>query len=122
MTEPIGRLSHVVIDCLDPKRLADFWSKALNVLVAYEWHQYVVLQPSESGHPSLAFQQVGELKVGKNRAHLDLMVGDLDAAQSAAVSLGARFLHEHHEDGVTVRIMADPEDNEFCLVKVPPAS
>ena len=119
MPEPVGRLGHIVIDCHDPKALAAFWSQALGVPIAYEWQQYVVLAPSAQGHPGLAFQRVPEPKAGKNRVHVDLMVDDLDTAQAATEALGGRLLDEHHQQGVSVRIMADPEGNELCLVKLP---
>lgn len=120
MAGTVGRFAHIVIDCRDPERVAAFWSGALGVPVQYRWHQYVMLRPTGEGHPGLAFQGVPEDKQGKNRVHLDLSVDDLDASQAAAEALGGRLLHEHHQDGVTVRVMADPEGNELCLVKVPP--
>lgn len=119
MTEPVGRFAHIVIDCLDPERVATFWSGALGVPVQYRWHQYVMLKPTAGGHPGLAFQGVPEGKQGKNRVHLDLAVDDLDRAQRAAEALGGTLLHEHQQDGVTVRVMADPEGNELCLVRTP---
>ena len=116
MPAPVGRLSHIVIDCHDPHALARFWSQALDVAVAHEWNQYVMLAPTGKGHPGLAFQRVPEVKQGKNRVHLDLMVTDLDAAEAAVVALGGRRLHENEQDGVQVRVMGDPEGNELCLV------
>ena len=117
----VGRFAHVVVDCHDPGRLAGFWSQVLGVDVAYEWHQYVILKSGAAGHPALAFQKVPEPKAGKNRVHLDVAVDDLDTAQARVEALGGSFVVEHGEDSVTVRIMADPEGNELCLVRVAPA-
>ena len=114
---PVGTFSHIVIDCADPERVAAFWSAALGVAITQRWHQYVMLAPTGDGHPGLAFQQVPEPKQGKNRVHLDVHVADLDVAQVAVEALGGRFLEQHVEPPVTVRVMADPEGNELCLVK-----
>lgn len=118
MTVAVGHFAHIVIDCDDPGRLAAFWSQVLDVEVAYEWHQYVVLKAGLPGHPALAFQKVPEPKAGKNRVHLDVAVEDLATAQARVEALGGSFLVEHGEDSVTVRVMADPEGNELCLVRV----
>ncbi|MET8979016.1 VOC family protein [Streptomyces sp. NPDC004539] len=72
------------------------------------------------GVPALVFQRVGEAKTGKNRVHVDLTVADLEAATRHPLALGALVVDETIEDGVTARVMADPEGNEFCLVRFPP--
>ncbi|HEY5153784.1 MAG TPA: VOC family protein, partial [Acidimicrobiales bacterium] len=77
---PIGRLSHIVVDCADPERLARFWTEALGIEVAAHWNQYVILAPTSEGAPALAFQEVSEAKQTKNRVHVDVEVADLDVA------------------------------------------
>lgn len=119
MPEPVGRFAHIVVDCRDPERVAAFWSAALGTPIQYRWHQYVMLAPIHEGHPGFAFQGVPEDKQGKNRVHLDLQVDDLDTAQAAIEALGGTLLQENHQDPVVVRVMADPEGNELCLVKLP---
>jgi len=112
----IGRLSHVVVDCTDADRLGLFWSEALGVEVAARWHQYVMLTATSDGGPVLAFQEVPEPKQGKNRVHIDLEVPDLDEASARIEALGGSVLADHQEDGVNIRVVADPEGNELCLV------
>ncbi|MGW0703121.1 VOC family protein [Streptomyces sp. NPDC002867] len=114
------RLSHIVMDCADPERLAAFWSDLVGVQIKTRWRQYVILAPSGDGVPALVFQRVGEAKMGKNRVHVDLTVVDLEAATRHALALGALVIDETTEDGVTARVMADPEGNEFCFVRLPP--
>ncbi|MER6124612.1 VOC family protein [Streptomyces sp. NPDC001795] len=111
-------LPHIVMDCADPERLAAFWSDLVGVPIKTRWRQYVILEPTEDGAPALAFQRVGEAKTGKNRAHVDLTVADLGAATRHALTLGALVIDESTEDGVTARVMADPEGNECCLVRL----
>src|SRR3954454_18041205 len=113
----IGRLSHLVIDCADADRLGAFWSEVLGVEVAARWNQYVMLTPTTEGGPSIAFQEVAEAKQGKNRVHLDLEVPDLDEASALVEALGGSVLEVQEQEGVHIRVMADPEGNEWCLVR-----
>lgn len=70
-----------------------------------------------AGHatsPRLFFQLVPESRVVKNRVHLDLAAADHAAEIDRLTGLGARVLAvlEHWTT------MADPDGNEFCLVRV----
>ena len=66
----------------------------------------------------LTLQRVTEPKAGKNRAHLDIFVDDLDSEVARLVSLGARVLEEHNDEGgYRTAVLADPLENEFCLVQ-----
>ena len=116
---PVGRFSHVVVDCLDPEVVAAFWAAALGVAVSGRWHQYVMLEATVHGGPSLSFQQVPEAKAGKNRVHLDLFVDDLEVASARLVALGATPGDRITEDGIAIWVHLDPEGNELCLVHVP---
>jgi hypothetical protein len=63
------------------------------------------------------FQKVPEPKTGKNRVHLDLMVGDERHRQEVdrIVALGASVLREVDEPMGRWTVLADPEGNEFCV-------
>ncbi|GGW16924.1 hypothetical protein GCM10018980_10750 [Streptomyces capoamus] len=65
----------------------------------------------------LLFQRVPEPKTGKNRLHLDLHPGPERRAEEVARlrALGARVLREVKEPAGQWVLMADPEDNEFCV-------
>jgi predicted enzyme related to lactoylglutathione lyase len=65
----------------------------------------------------LLLQKVPEPHEYKNRAHLDLGVTDLGSAVQRVVDLGGTRLEEISEYGITWAVMADPDGNEFCLVK-----
>lgn len=111
-----GTLSHLVVDCADPDRLAEFWTEILGVEVQSRWNQYVILEPHLEGAPGLVFQRVPEPKTVKNRMHLDFTIEDLAAATDLIVASGGSHVDQHEQGGVIARIMADPEGNEFCLV------
>ncbi|QTE00238.1 VOC family protein [Streptomyces cyanogenus] len=65
----------------------------------------------------LLFQRVPEPKTGKNRLHLDLHAGPERRADEVKrlQALGARVLREVQEPAGRWVLMADPEDNEFCV-------
>jgi predicted enzyme related to lactoylglutathione lyase len=50
--------------------------------------------------------------------HLDITVDDIDEAVARVESLGGHHTGERHDypQGAVV-VMADPENNEFCLVQ-----
>lgn len=91
-----GVTLQVTIDCSNPRQLTTFWSKALGYVIEFNdptnaWG--AVAGPRARG-PRLVFQRVSEPKTGKNRAHLDLHVGQLELADelNRLTSLGARVL------------------------------
>jgi hypothetical protein len=85
----------IVIDCADPRRLAEFWAAALGYVLQpppegfgswedfltergipqSEWNsRNAVVDPDERG-PRILFQRVPEPKATKNRLHLDVNAG-----------------------------------------------
>jgi len=116
-------VGYLVIDTADPLRLAPFWCALLDVSVAESIGdgQFVVLTQAEGGL-TVGFQQVDDVKTGKNRLHLDLVVDDLDAATAEIESLGGRWLEPGQTrelEGFRWRLMADPDGNEFDIDTLP---
>jgi len=106
----------LVLDCADPEALAGFWTQALGVERLGAAGNYVLLASSAS-LPKLLLQRVPEPKVSKNRMHLDIETGDVDAEVARLESIGATRVEaeartEHDSRWV---VMADPEGNEFCV-------
>lgn len=72
-------------------------------------------------HDGLLFINVPESKSGKNRLHLDLRP-DADTTRDAEIervlSLGASMVNDlRNDDGTGFVVLADPEGNEFCIVR-----
>ncbi len=117
---PVGGLDAITIDCSNPLRLSRFWADVLGTeiesAVGNPFH-YVDLRPLP-GVPILRFQRVPEHKQTKNRIHLDVSVESLDEAVTRVEALGGRLLSDHVFQEYDYRwiVMADLEDNEFCLV------
>jgi predicted enzyme related to lactoylglutathione lyase len=110
----------VVLDCADADALADFWSSALGFRRGSFHPPYVRLVDPRQRWPSLLLQQVPEPKPGKNRMHLDLQVADVQVEVERLTALGATVLDPPHDDqGFLTAILADPQGNEFCVIKPP---
>ena len=115
------RLDCVVIDSLDPMRLAQFWSVATGWQIAMETADEVAVEPPD-GDPDglpLVFVPVPEPKSGKNRVQLDLgSVSPHDQADAVTrlCKLGAKEVDIGQGDVPWV-VLADPEGNELCVLE-----
>jgi predicted enzyme related to lactoylglutathione lyase len=116
------RVQALVIDAADPSALATFWQELLGWRRTYEEDDEVVLEPP-AGSPEdgvaadLLFAKVPEGKQAKNRLHLDLRPDDRDAEVARAEALGATRVDVGQDDTATWVVLADPEGNEFCILR-----
>lgn len=135
---PFPRIAEVVLDCTDPRRLAEFYRK----LLGYEYLEDMGQEMPEEGQPDptgddwlnlmdpekrvhLAFQKVDRLPRSTwpeddipQQMHLDLMVSsreELDRQHAFVLALGGELLREHLESDQPIRIYADPEGHPFCI-------
>lgn len=106
-----------VLDCADPDLLSEFWTAALGYRTLPSQGPYRVLGPRGSSGMELVLQRVPEPKVVKNRMHIDIRTRDIEAETKRLISLGARLLRPEaiEEHGFRWFLLADPEDNEFCV-------
>ena len=109
---------HIVLDCIDPQKLAEFWSQALGYKVSGFAEQWGMLKGPRDGDVVL-LQKVPETKTGKNRMHIDVTATDIEAKATELEKIGARRLSHDtvSQFGMTWIVMADPEGNEFCVCK-----
>jgi predicted enzyme related to lactoylglutathione lyase len=108
----------LVLDCQDPKRLANFWRDALGYRDHFADAELAVLVPKQGTASSpLLLQRVPEPKVVKNRMHLDMIVDDIETEVVRLEALGARRIdHDVQRFGGTQWVrLSDPEQNEFCV-------
>ena len=112
----------LTIDSEDPDKLADFWCQALGYEITYrsdegETEREVAIEsPERKGWPILFFEVHDERKV-KNRLHLDLRPDDQEAEAARLEKLGAKRVDIGQGPDVTWVVMADPEGNEFCILR-----
>jgi predicted enzyme related to lactoylglutathione lyase len=118
-----GMASHIrtiTFDARDPYAQALWWSEVLAV----------PLSPGDSPgdpeallrthHGEVLFVQVPEAKAVKNRAHLDLEPSDRSRDEEVArvMALGAVLVDDRRRsDGTGWVVLADPEGNEFCVLR-----
>jgi len=135
-TTTYPQLLQPVLDCTDPRLLAEFYRELLGFRyragdepsesggddVDVDW--LVLLSPS--GERSLAFQQVDELPPTTwpetdvpQQMHLDMAVtsrSELDAQHERAIALGARVVLDRTDDEQEpLWVYADPAGHMFCI-------
>jgi hypothetical protein len=116
------RIQCLCIDTTDPGRLATFWQAALGWRRTFADEDEVALEPPEGSPehgvaPDLLFLRVPEEKAGKNRLHLDLRPLDQAAEVARLEALGARRADVGQGPEVTWVVLADPDGNEFCVLR-----
>ena len=116
------RIQCLCIDTTDPSGLATFWESALGWRRTFERDDEVALEPPagspEDGIvPDLLFVRVPGDKAGKNRLHLDLRPKDQAAEVARLEGLGATRVDVGQKQDVGWVVMADPEGNEFCVLR-----
>jgi predicted enzyme related to lactoylglutathione lyase len=112
-----SRWYSVVVDATDPQRLARWWGEVLDYHLEYDQPDEAVLKAHGHGHPDLTFVRVPDAKQVKNRLHIDLNPDDRDAEVERLVNMGARHVDVGQGDDVTWVVLADPEGNEFCVLR-----
>jgi predicted enzyme related to lactoylglutathione lyase len=112
-------LHPIVIDTHDLPGLARFWAEALHWQVLSEREREVVIGPEVSAPVGICFMPVTDRKTVKNRLHLDLTTtaDDRDAEIDRLLALGARRVDVGQTGEESGTVLADPEGNEFCVVR-----
>jgi catechol 2,3-dioxygenase-like lactoylglutathione lyase family enzyme len=116
------RIQCLCIDTANPAALAAFWQSALGWRRTFERDDEVVLEPPEGSPedgivPDLLFLRVTEEKAGKNRLHLDLRPQDQAAEVARLQGLGAMLADVGQGAEVSWVVMADPDGNEFDVLR-----
>ena len=119
------RIRDIVIDSVDPPKLARFWAAALDGYAVRPYDAAEIARLAERGFtpetdpgvavdgpgPTFFLQRVSAPKTARNRLHLDLVGGPRPEEVARLRGLGASVRDAH--EGYTV--MQDPEGNEFCV-------
>lgn len=114
-----ARISCVCIDAVKPRPVAHFWAAVLGWDVVEDSDEGISLAAPERDLPTLDVLPVPEAKQVKNRLHLDLRADGttFDAEVERLEGLGARRVNVGQGPDATWVVFADPEDNEFCLLR-----
>ncbi len=114
-----GPVAAVVCGCRDPQALAGFWELASGFTRQAASDGFVSLRSPAGTGPFLELLRVPDAKTGKNRVHLDLRPwpGAEHAAAVAGLRAAGATLAEVGQHDVPWTVLADPEGNEFCVLR-----
>ena len=121
-----SNIAHTTIDCTNAYELSTWWKQ----LLGYEdlpddpnlpGHEECMIQRPDGGH-QLLFIEVPDDKTVKNRLHFDLRpsAGTRDEEVERVLALGATPVddqRDHYGPGIGWMVLADPEGNEFCILR-----
>ncbi|WP_084960188.1 VOC family protein [Thermoactinospora rubra] len=116
-----AKLLAVTIDCVEPRRLAEFYSKITGFDVTYAEDDYAAIG---DGTTNIYFGRVPDRKPVSwpspdKQFHLDFRVPDVDRAVEEYVALGATkpdFQPGVSEEGTRWVVLQDPEGHLFCVI------
>ena len=118
----IARIRAVVVDCPDPRALAEFYRSLVGGEIMYADDYWVYLR--DGGNVLLSFQRAADYQAPVwpsaehgQQFHIDVTVDDVDRAEQQILSLGARRteLQPGIEESSNWRVYLDPVGHPFCL-------
>jgi catechol 2,3-dioxygenase-like lactoylglutathione lyase family enzyme len=116
-------LSELVLDCRDPARLAAFWCEVLGYVELDRDAESIEIGPPGVGfggpQPTIIFSRTDTPKRDKLRLHIDVNATDRDQAAELErlIAIGARPADIGQTGDESWHVLADPEGNEFCLLR-----
>ncbi|MFF0592117.1 VOC family protein [Streptomyces antibioticus] len=105
----------VIVHSTDPAALGQWWAEALGWVVVHTSDDEFEIRPAADRTPGLDFVRIDEVKKSKSRLHLDFRPDDQEAEVARLLAHGARRVDIGQGDQSWV-VLADPEDNEFCVL------
>jgi predicted enzyme related to lactoylglutathione lyase len=120
----VSRIAHTTIDTRNAYELSLFWADVLGWVEnpadpnLPEHAECMIFAPD--GSARLLFIDVPEHKQVKNRLHLDVQAvgSSRDEEVERLLALGATLFEDHRKpDGTGWATLADPEGNEFCVLR-----
>jgi hypothetical protein len=115
------------LDVNDVELMATFWSSALGYRADIGGDGSAKLYPPADAPPdapTVWLQGVAQPKLGKNRGHPDLRPrgDDVEAEVRRLLALGATHADVGQTGQEPFVVLADPEGNEFCVLRHEPRS
>ena len=117
------RITELVLDAHDPDLLARFWCTVLGYVELDRVDGSIEIGPPEAGfggpQPTIVIDRTDEPKSGKLRLHIDVNATDRDqeAELDRLLAAGARRADIGQTGNESWHVLADPEGNEFCLLR-----
>jgi catechol 2,3-dioxygenase-like lactoylglutathione lyase family enzyme len=120
----VAFISHTTVDCADAYALSTWWREVLAYVEDPEdpnepGHEECLIVSPETQH-RLLFIEVPDRKQVKNRIHFDLRPreGTRNDELTRLLDHGAKQVDDQRRpDGSGWVVLADPEGNEFCILR-----
>lgn len=121
MAAPLARLRTVVLDCPEPRALAEFYRGLLGGEITDAHDDWVTLVVDGR---RVAFQRADDFQPPTwpagdrpQQLHIDLTVDDVDAVEPEVLALGAtrHEVQPGEAEGDGFRVYLDPAGHPFCL-------
>ena len=112
----------MVLDCPDPRALAEFYRALVGGEITYADDDWVNLR--DGGNVLLSFQRASDYQAPDwpgaehgQQFHIDVTVDDVDQAEQQVLALGARRteLQPGIDEDASWRVYLDPVGHPFCL-------
>ena len=113
-------IGSIVIRCYEFEKMLAFWQEALHYTPrAPAKGGWVVLRDPAGRGPNVSLDHVAARRVGRrSRLHLDLYTHDQQHEVERLIKIGATRYPWRYRPGDDFIVLADPDDNLFCVVHV----
>jgi catechol-2,3-dioxygenase len=125
VTQRVGTLASISIDCLDTDQLATFYRRLLGLEEAFATPDRGVICLGGAG-PMVTLMRVTDYTAPswpdgpqRQQFHLDVAVEELDSSVADAIALGAKEADQQPAPDLW-RVLIDPAGHPFCLSTVRP--
>ncbi len=114
------KIGSIVIRCYHFEEMMAFWQEVLHYVLREPAHNgWVVLCDPIGEGVNIALDKVSEKRMGKrSHLHLDLYTENQQEEVERLVALGATRYPWRYQPGDDFVVLADPDDNLFCVVQV----
>lgn len=111
-------IGSIVWGVKDVPRAIAFWCAALDYKPLREPSaDWAILVPAVGEGQQMAITVVSSDADSQQRHHLDLYASDRDAEVERLFSIGARRVNWTYPAGADYVVLADPDDNTFCVIE-----
>ncbi|MEO0492826.1 MAG: VOC family protein [Actinomycetota bacterium] len=107
----------VTVEADDAVALGQWWAEALRWVVVDEGPVVLEIRPEPDRVPGIFFIDSPADRHPKNRLHFDFRPDDQAAEVERLLAMGATRADIGQGDDVSWVVMADPEGNEFCVLR-----
>ena len=113
------KIGSIVVHCFEFDEMLAFWREALHYVPREPASRgWVVLRDPLGNGPNISLNRVRERRTGRrSRLHLDLYTSDRSREVERLLSLGATRYAWRYKPGDDFVVLADPDDNLFCVVQ-----